>query len=627
MIVHRIQIERFRGALDPREIRLDAHRINILHGPNGSGKSTLLHGLVSAFVHQHDATNAEVRKLKPWGADLGPMSDVGFEIKGNSYSIRKKWLLSKSAEFRLGDKLIAEAKQAEERLRQIVDLESIPTLWARQGQLAEIPAGATFQKAVEASLQIQSSDPVTDKIRALAEKRYLEFFAPITGKLKSSARLLSLGAALQSAKAALASVEAAQTAIAQHKLNLRQWATQRQSLAASLAQLEQQEALRTINLAIGAHENLAAEQKTLAALPPIDPNVGDAPSKEQLTRLRQQQQQLAQKQAELQASQIHLTLPATALFEILEGEAGAMPGQVYGSPRVRVRLDGVGEIEARGPIQDLAQLRAAIATLSQSLAVAGDLDALEARIARAETNRQARAILQRIEGLTANLSATPDTLPQLYAKRARLENDLLGKPLPSQDAKQRLQQLDRQIHDAQLAIAAKGEAASKNPDELQADVDQAQAAFHDEEIRVQATRLLWQAIAAEEGTQGSGYVEPVQRRANDLYSLLVARPGDGIRLSKGLTPDKFGEAELGQLSGGEFEQIHLVTRLALAEYLATDDRQLVVLDDALTATDQVRLDRLLDYIATRLDRLQVLFITCHPERFEKLRDSANWIGL
>lgn len=627
MIVNRILIERFRGRVDPCEIQLDPHRINILHGPNGCGKSTLLHGLISAFLQQHDATNIEVRKLKPWGTELGPIAEVSFQIKDRSYTIRKKWLQSKLAEFRDGDRLIAEAKQAEERLKQIVDFDAIPTLWARQGQLADIPVGTSFHKAVEASLQIQSTDPVTDKIRTLAEKRYLEFFAPITGKLKSGARLQTLGGELQAAKSALATVEAAQSAIAMHTENLLQWSEQRRPLESSLTQLEQHETLHTIKLSIGIHESLASDQKALAALPPFDPAAENAPSIEQLARLRQQQNQLAQRQAELHASQIHLSLPPTARYDVLEGEAGPNPGQVSGSPRVRIRLEGIGEIEARGPVQDLTPLRANIATLTQTLAQAGDLDLLEVKQARAATNRQVQTLTRSIQNLTANLGSTTDSLPDLYARRTRLEADLADKPQAPKDAKTRLQQLDRQIQSVQLAIAAKGEAAAKNPDELQAIVDQAQASFNEEEVRVHATRLLWQSFQAEEAAKDTGYIEQVQRRANQMYSLLVAQPADSIRLSKALAPAKYGEADLAQLSGGEYEQIHLVTRLALAEYLALDDRQLVVLDDALTATDQTRLDRLLEYIATRLDRLQVLFLTCHPERFAKLRDNANWIEL
>lgn len=73
-----------------------------------------------------------------------------------------------------------------------------------------------------------------------------------------------------------------------------------------------------------------------------------------------------------------------------------------------------------------------------------------------------------------------------------------------------------------------------------------------------------------------------------------------------------------QVSGGEREQIYLATRLALAELLALNERQLVVLDDVLTFTDAARMARVLDVLEESAQRLQILIITCHPDRYRGL---------
>jgi uncharacterized protein YhaN len=75
---------------------------------------------------------------------------------------------------------------------------------------------------------------------------------------------------------------------------------------------------------------------------------------------------------------------------------------------------------------------------------------------------------------------------------------------------------------------------------------------------------------------------------------------------------------LHNLSGGEQEQLYLVARLALAEVLAKHQRQLVVLDDVLNATDSGRLARLLNLMEEVSDRLQIIILTCHPERYRAL---------
>jgi uncharacterized protein YhaN len=81
-----------------------------------------------------------------------------------------------------------------------------------------------------------------------------------------------------------------------------------------------------------------------------------------------------------------------------------------------------------------------------------------------------------------------------------------------------------------------------------------------------------------------------------------------------------------QISGGEREQVYLATRLALAEVLAQGERQLVVLDDVLAATDAGRLARVMDVLEEAALRLQLLILTCHPERYRGL-EGASFIDL
>ena len=67
-------------------------------------------------------------------------------------------------------------------------------------------------------------------------------------------------------------------------------------------------------------------------------------------------------------------------------------------------------------------------------------------------------------------------------------------------------------------------------------------------------------------------------------------------------------------------------RLALGQVLAKDERQLVVLDDVLNATDTGRLARLLVLLEEASDKLQVVILTCHPERYRAL-DGAAFFNL
>jgi uncharacterized protein YhaN len=78
---------------------------------------------------------------------------------------------------------------------------------------------------------------------------------------------------------------------------------------------------------------------------------------------------------------------------------------------------------------------------------------------------------------------------------------------------------------------------------------------------------------------------------------------------------------LTNLSGGEQEQLFLVARLALGHVLAKDERQLVVLDDVLNATDTNRLARVLTLLEESADHIQIVVLTCHPERYRALEQA------
>jgi ABC-type lipoprotein export system ATPase subunit len=69
------------------------------------------------------------------------------------------------------------------------------------------------------------------------------------------------------------------------------------------------------------------------------------------------------------------------------------------------------------------------------------------------------------------------------------------------------------------------------------------------------------------------------------------------------------------LSQGAKEQLLLCLRLAVATEVAESGHKLVVLDDVLVNTDSQRQSRVLDLLQTTASKLQILILTCHPERY------------
>lgn len=78
-----------------------------------------------------------------------------------------------------------------------------------------------------------------------------------------------------------------------------------------------------------------------------------------------------------------------------------------------------------------------------------------------------------------------------------------------------------------------------------------------------------------------------------------------------------------QLSQGAREQLLLALRAAVALELAKDGPQILILDDVLVNTDATRQENVLDFVGNVAERVQVLVVTCHGERYRGLGVQQN----
>jgi len=152
-----------------------------------------------------------------------------------------------------------------------------------------------------------------------------------------------------------------------------------------------------------------------------------------------------------------------------------------------------------------------------------------------------------------------------------------------------------------------------------------------EELRMQAIELLHSVLDTTKKELLESVARPVEQTATELLSEICGRPFAEIRLSQtfsaaGVVPSALPSSgdtvAVDRLSGGEKEQLHLCTRLAIAKELSRAERQLLVLDDVLTFTDAERLTRICDVLQRESSRLQILLLTCHPERFLSIPNVA-----
>ena len=128
----------------------------------------------------------------------------------------------------------------------------------------------------------------------------------------------------------------------------------------------------------------------------------------------------------------------------------------------------------------------------------------------------------------------------------------------------------------------------------------------------------------------SAVIQPVSTAATRMLERVAGSRLGTVVFNESFIPESvqpkiMGDASpvgLDNLSGGEQEQLYLVTRLALAEMLAREQRQMVVMDDVLTATDAGRLGRILDLLEEASEQLQIIVLTCHPERYRALNHAC-----
>ena len=163
-------------------------------------------------------------------------------------------------------------------------------------------------------------------------------------------------------------------------------------------------------------------------------------------------------------------------------------------------------------------------------------------------------------------------------------------------------------------------------------VDALSARLAREQARASAIKLLWQTVCQSRTTAVSAVIAPVETAATAMLHRIAGGKLGRIRFSEGLMPSGLaieaadGPIAIDDASGGEREQIFLATRLALADVLAREERQLVIFDDVLTATDTARMARITRLLDESADKAQIVILTCHPERYGAL-EGANFLDV
>lgn len=139
-------------------------------------------------------------------------------------------------------------------------------------------------------------------------------------------------------------------------------------------------------------------------------------------------------------------------------------------------------------------------------------------------------------------------------------------------------------------------------------------------VRGWAARLAHDLIEFRKQAATRAVLGPLEARLSGTFSEISRDTERRVFLDEHLQISGIGTSreamiEFAHLSQGAKEQLLLCLRLAVAGEVSANGHKLVVLDDVLVNTDGQRQQRVLDLLQTSSNQLQILILTCHPERY------------
>jgi len=298
-----------------------------------------------------------------------------------------------------------------------------------------------------------------------------------------------------------------------------------------------------------------------------------------------------------------------------------------------------------------------LAAQAQSGAEAAQRERQQAQSALEAPDREARvtAIARQLTDALAQARTLQDGIAQQEREIAQARPDILRQDIArfARSAEQHALQHDARGK-ALLKLEVSLEAAgAQGLDELAADVARAlaEAERRRDEMRRRASALdyLLMLLRDKQRALVQRLQAPLQRYLQHYLSLLF--PGAALMLDAQMQPvtlvreryrhigDAVGDAsgvppgagdeqaDVDALSFGAREQLGVLTRLAYADLLREAGHPtLLMLDDALVHSDEIRLAQMKRALFDAGTRHQILLFTCHPEHWRDLGVTARTLG-
>jgi DNA repair exonuclease SbcCD ATPase subunit len=199
----------------------------------------------------------------------------------------------------------------------------------------------------------------------------------------------------------------------------------------------------------------------------------------------------------------------------------------------------------------------------------------------------------------------------------------------SEDRKE-IHRLERELARLDGAIQTQTEGAvEEKMAEVSGKLDRAEERAAQFEDHVKALRLLVEHLEAARTEAQETYFEPIRNELLPLLRQLYAGAEFQIDADKLLieTITRDGVTDkIDSLSGGAFEQIAILTRLAFARLFANHGNHVpIILDDALVHTDDERISTMFNMLAQIARDQQIIVLSCRTRAFSDLGGERAFI--
>ena len=629
MKIHKLWAENVKGISDLVEVELSSTGLNLITAPNEMGKTTIAQVLDFLFKHKSSANSQEIKDLKPYGKDVGPLMGAIIEVNGQTYKIEKRWLKDKKTEVELlaPEKKALSGNDADKIIHEIFTQHLDETIWkmiqVAQANFSELLVdeyGDDQRDMLRNFLSRAVTDEEGSSDESLAEKAeeaYLEWWTP-TGKPATANG--TLGKLISDKSKDLLELK---KLAAKLEVNIADAASVKEEM---IVNRESREVLQNRKRAQDANKELTLAQRELKvrtdAQEEIDRLLAGNPgiknfSSKLFDAVNDDRGLFMQYNA---LNSIKLTALGNVELEVNDAKVVLSKGdtrdQKLESP-LNITIPNLLTIEyADGGASGLED---AATRYNENLKKLGCQDFTEAKNL-SDLHRGYENQVQNLKNLLDTY--TIETLQAAEAKNLAIketlpnwDTDISATPVTTADLEEVAQQVGQK--------EGRSEEISRFGWHTELEEIHEQIADHEKRLqalnrKAQAARMLREVLKEHKESAEKDYSVHFAKYINDLAKSFYGTDvyfnvSDSFEVVSRFMDKK--EVEIKYLSTGAKEQLAILIRLALTQIVQVGEPFPVILDDEFAHSDPERIAMMNNIFSDFGDDQQFIMLTCTPEKF------------